>query len=640
MRETMPFSPDDIEDPSDLNRIPEDQLQEFADACRTRLVESVSESGGHFGASLGVTELTVALHYLFNSPEDKLIWDVGHQGYIHKMLTGRNDDLETIRTKDGLAPFLKREESEHDIFNAGHASTSISAAVGIAEAFEQQGRDNEVIPIIGDGAMTAGMAYEALNNAGWLESDIIVVLNDNGMSIARNVGAITEYFNRLIHLPAYRNFKDEIKRVLGSIPRLGESALDLAESVERSLKNLVFPKIMFEELDFNYFGPVDGHDMDRLLNQFRQVKKHDGPRFVHVLTEKGHGYEPAEQDEKYAGHSTSPFVIETGETKESEKSDLPKWSGWASQTLTDLAVHREELHSITAAMRKGTQTVRFKEEHPERFHDVGIAEQHSVTFAAGLATQGEAPVVSIYSTFLQRAFDQVVHDVCLMDLPVRFIIDRASIVGGDGDTHQGIHDMVYLRSLPNIVLGAPKNEYMMQHYVKTIADYDEGPIGIRIPRLYVESDDPLHLEDLETIPIGKGVREREGSDVALIAIGTMVPVALKAARELQSRGISAEVINARWVKPLDRDLIAESVSKTDAFVTVEEGRTNGGFGSAVLELLADEGILRPGKNLGIPRGIVNHGDRSIYLEEFGLTPGGITETAVNVLTNREESPSR
>lgn len=636
----MKLTTDQIKDPSDLNAIPEENLQDFADACRERLVESVSESGGHFGASLGVTELTVALHYLFDSPRDKLVWDVGHQGYVHKMLTGRNDRLESIRTKEGLAPFLKRKESEHDTFNAGHASTSISASVGIAEAFKHQNRDDEVIAIIGDGAMTAGMAYEGLNNAGWLDSDLIVVLNDNGMSIARNVGAITEYFNRLIHLPAYRSFKDEVKRILGAIPNLGESALDLAESAERSLKNLVFPRIMFEELGFSYFGPVDGHNMDRLLDQFRQVKQEKGPRFVHVLTEKGHGYKPAEEDEKYAGHSTSPFIIETGETKASASSRLPKWSAWASQTLTDLAHHHDDIHSITAAMRKGTQTVRFKDAHPNRFHDVGIAEQHSVTFAAGLATQGRAPVVSIYSTFLQRAFDQVIHDVCLMDLPVRFIIDRSGIVGGDGDTHQGIHDMVYLRSLPNIVLGAPKNEYVMQNYVKTIVDYSEGPIAFRIPRLRVQSDDPLAIEDLQSIPIGKGCRERKGSDVALLAVGTMVPVAEQAAEKLDSEGISAEVINARWVKPLDRKLITKAVSRTEAFVTIEEGRSSGGFGSAILELLSNEGILRPSKLLGVPRGIVNHGDRSLYLEEFGLTPDGVAESARNVLTQSDQTTTR
>jgi 1-deoxy-D-xylulose-5-phosphate synthase len=635
----MQYTPEDIDDPSDMKQIPEEQLQDFAEACRRRLLESVSESGGHLGASLGVTELTVALHYLFNSPRDKLIWDVGHQAYVHKMLTGRNDRLETIRTKGGLAPFLKRQESEHDIFNAGHASTSISAGVGIAEALRKQGRDDEVLAIIGDGAMTAGLAYEALNNAGWLDSDLIVVLNDNGMSIARNVGAMTEYFNRLIHLPTYRSFKDEIKRLLGSFPSLGESALDLAERAERSLKNLVFPKIMFEEMGFSYFGPVDGHDMDRLVDQFQQVRQHDGPRFVHVLTEKGHGYEPAENDEQYAGHATSPFVIATGEAKDSDGKDLPKWSGWASQTLTDLAHHHKDLHTITAAMRKGTQTVRFEEEHPDRFHDVGIAEQHAVTFAGGLATQGEAPVVSIYSTFLQRAFDQVVHDVCLMDLPVRFIIDRAGIVGGDGDTHQGIHDMVYLRSLPNLVLGAPKNEYVMQNYVKTIVDYEEGPIAFRMPRKYVQNDDPKALEDLESIPIGKGAREREGEDVSLVAIGTMVPVAVRAARQLEDQGISAEVINARWVKPLDRELITESAAKTEAVVTIEEGRDNGGFGSAILELLSEENILRPTKLLGVPRGIVNHGDRSEYLEEFGLTPGGVAEAARNVLSDREETTS-
>ncbi|MFB6344346.1 MAG: 1-deoxy-D-xylulose-5-phosphate synthase, partial [bacterium] len=489
----MTFEYYGVNSPEDLKGLPEDELQDFASACRKRLIESVSESGGHFGASLGVTELTVILHYLFESPGDKIVWDVGHQGYIHKMLTGRNDDLETIRTKGGLAPFLKREESRHDIFNAGHASTSVSASVGIAEALKHQQTSDEVIAVIGDGAMTAGMAYEGLNNAGWLESDLIVVLNDNGMSIARNVGAITEYFNRLIHLPAYRQFKDEIKRVLGAIPKLGESALDLAEKAERSVKNLVFPRIMFEELGFSYFGPVDGHDTDRLLKQFSQVKQEDGPRFVHVLTEKGHGYEPAEQDEKYAGHSTSPFVIETGEAKESESADYPKWSAWASQTLTDLAHHNKRLHSITAAMRKGTQTVRFEQEHPDRFYDVGIAEQHAVTFAGGLATQGEAPVATIYSTFLQRAFDQVVHDVCLMDLPVRFIIDRAGIVGGDGETHQGIHDMVYLRSLPNIVVGAPADEYAMQNFLKTAVEYGEHPFAFRMPRARVDRDDPNSL---------------------------------------------------------------------------------------------------------------------------------------------------
>lgn len=636
----MSFATYNVDSPRDLKSLPENQLEEFAEACRERLIESVSESGGHFGASLGVTELTVVLHYLFESPDDKIVWDVGHQGYVHKMLTGRNDRLETIRTKDGLAPFLKREESEHDIFNAGHASTSISASVGIAEALKHQGEDDDVIAVIGDGAMTAGMAYEGLNNAGWLESDIIVVLNDNGMSIARNVGAITEYFNRLIHLPAYRQFKDEIKRVLGSIPKLGKSALDLAESAERSIKNLVFPRIMFEELGFSYFGPVDGHDPERLLDQFRQVKQEEGPRFVHVLTEKGHGYEPAEQDEKYAGHSTSPFVIETGETKESATTDYPKWSAWASQTLTDLAHHNRDVHSITAAMRKGTQTVRFEEEHPDRFYDVGIAEQHAVTFAGGLASQGEAPVAHIYSTFLQRAFDQVVHDVCLMDLPVRFIIDRAGIVGGDGDTHQGIHDMVYLRSLPNIVLGAPKNEYTMQHFVKTLVDYEESPIAMRIPRMRVNSHDRPSIDELESIPIGKGVREREGSDVALMAVGTMVPVALEAAERLEEDGISAEVINARWVKPLDRELLAEAAARTEALVTIEEGRETGGFGSAVLELLSEEGILRPTKLMGVSRGVVNHGDRSLYLEEFGLTPGGIAEAARSVLNQREQKTPR
>jgi 1-deoxy-D-xylulose-5-phosphate synthase len=637
----MSLTPNDISSPDDLKDIPEDDLPEFAGACRQRLIESVSESGGHFGASLGVVELTIALLYLFDSPDDKLIWDVGHQGYIHKMLTGRNDRLETIRQVGGLAPFLKRDESEHDTFNAGHASTSISAGVGIAEAFKHQGIDQDVISIIGDGAITAGMAYEALNHGGWEESNLIVVLNDNGMSIARNVGAINRYFDRLVHLPAYERLKDETKRWLDMIPeQYGDTARGVAQKVEKSIKDLVFPKIMFEEFGFDYYGPVDGHDMDSLLDEFRSVKRSEGPRFVHVLTEKGHGYEPAENDDQYAGHATSPFDIETGEAKTNGAPKPPKWSKWSGKTLTELGKENEKIHAITAAMRKGTQTVQFHEEIPERFYDVGIAEQHAVTFSGGLATQGEIPVVNIYSTFLQRAFDQVIHDVCLMDLPVRFIMDRAGIVGGDGDTHQGIHDMVYLRSLPNIVLGAPENEHVMQHFINTIVEYDEGPIAMRQPRARVDREDPLPIDDLKELPIGKGILEREGHDVALVAIGPMVQRARQAAEELADEDIDAAVVNARWVKPLDRELIADTVESCEAVVTIEEGMVRGGFGSAVLELMAEEGIQRPVERLGVPRGIVPHGNREHFLEKYGLTTGGISDAARDALKQRDTSTAR
>ncbi|MFB6356075.1 MAG: 1-deoxy-D-xylulose-5-phosphate synthase [bacterium] len=636
----MTITPDEVESPADFRDLPPEELGEFAETCRERLIESVSKSGGHFGASLGVVELTVALHALFDTPDDKLIWDVGHQGYIHKMITGRNDRLETIRQKDGLAPFLKRQESEFDVFNAGHASTSISAGVGIAEAFKHQGRDNEVVSIIGDGAITAGMAYEALNHGGWEESNLIVVLNDNGMSIARNVGAINRYFDRLIHLPAYEQIKDNAKQYLGMIPKYSETALDIAGSLEKSVKDFVFPKIMFEELGFKYFGPVDGHDMSELIDEFKSVKSYDGPRFVHVLTEKGHGYEPAEEDDKYAGHAMSPFNIETGEPKSNGGPTMPKWSKWMGKTLTEFGKKNEKIHAITAAMRKGTQTVQFAEEIPERFYDVGIAEQHAVTFSAGLATQGEIPVSCIYSTFLQRGYDQVVHDVCLMDLPVRFVLDRAGIVGGDGDTHQGIHDMVYMRSLPNIVLGAPVDEYAMQNFIKTAIEYDDHPFAFRFPRARVDRDDPNSLDELETYEVGKGERIREGHDVALIAIGAMVPRARKAAEELSDQGISASVVNARWVKPMDRDLISETINNAEAVVTVEEGRDKGGFGAGVLECMAQRDIQRPSRILGVPRGIVDHGSREEWLEEFGLTPGGIARTARDLLNQRETTATR
>ena len=636
----MSLDPEDIDGPEDVKQIPEEELANFAEACRQRLIESVSESGGHFGASLGVVELTVVLHYLYDSPNDKLIWDVGHQGYIHKMLTGRNDRLESIRQLGGLAPFLKRDESEHDTFNAGHASTSISAGVGIAEALKHQERSNEVVSIIGDGAITAGMAYEALNHGGWEEANLTVILNDNGMSIARNVGAINHYFDRLVHLPAYERLKEETKRILELIPQYGESARGFAEKIEKSIKDLVFPKIMFEELGFDYYGPVDGHDTSSLLEKFRTVRRGEGPRFVHVLTEKGHGYEPAESDQQYAGHATGPFNIDTGEPKTNGAPSRPKWSKWSGKTLTELGKRNEKIHAITAAMRKGTQTVQFHEEIPERFYDVGIAEQHGVTFSAGLATQGEIPVVTIYSTFLQRAFDQVVHDVCLMDLPVRFIMDRAGIVGGDGDTHQGIHDMVYLRSLPNIVLGAPTDEHDMQHFINTLIHYDQGPIAMRIPRARVSQPEPLPVDELEEYTIGQGVLEREGKDVCLLAIGPMVPLARKAAGQLEGDGIEASVVNARWVKPLDRDLITRQIQQTRAVVTIEEGMINGGFGSAILELMADENLQRPVERLGVPTGMVLHGTRDHFLEEYGLTPDGIASSARQVLPDRETAPSR
>lgn len=623
---------DDIESPADLKEIPESELEEFADSCREKLIESVSKSGGHFGPNLGAVELTVALHYIFDSPRDKLVWDVGHQGYIHKMLTGRADKLNTIRKSGGISGFLKRSESEHDIFNAGHASTSISAAAGIATALADQ-EDSEVVSIIGDGSLTGGMAYEGLNNAGGDELDMVVVLNDNGMAIAESVGAITEYFDRLIHLPAYEQMKQEVKQILDRGPeKLGKKAIALAQRFELSLKNLVIPRVMFEELGFRYYGPVDGHNVDRLLSEFRQVKDNDGPRFVHVLTEKGHGYEPAAEDH-YASHAVKPFNIDSGQQQEESS---PKWSRRVGQTLRDLGDSHPDLQVITAAMRKGTQSVLFEEEYPERFHDVGIAEQHAVTFAGGLATQGKKPAVCIYSSFLQRAYDQVFHDVCLMDLPVKFFIDRASIVGGDGETHQGIFDLVYLRGLPEMVVGAPSTDREVQNFVKTALEYDEHPIAVRYPRATVETTSALDTGDLEHRPPGEGERLREGTDVSIVALGPMVERARAAAEQLAGGGIEADVINARWVSPLDRELLVDSIEKTAGVITVEEGLVEGGFGSAVLELMSRENLSSPTQLLGVEDGAVPHGNREEYLQQYGLTHENIAKSARQLLAGSEE----
>ncbi|MGM0380354.1 MAG: 1-deoxy-D-xylulose-5-phosphate synthase [bacterium] len=625
---------DKINSPDDLKEIEEGKLPEVARDCRQRLIEVVARSGGHFGPNLGVVELTVALHYIFNSPRDKIIWDVGHQGYVHKMLTGRNDRLESIRQKGGLSGFLKRSESQHDIFNAGHASTSISAATGVAEALAGKDEDGEVLAVIGDGSLTGGMSFEGLNNAGGEESDLIVVLNDNGMAIAENVGAINEYFDRLIHLPAYEQVKNEIERILDAIPQFGKSALGLARRVERSVKNLVIPQLMFEELGFKYFGPVDGHDTGKLLREFERIKQYDGPRFVHVITEKGHGYKPAEED-TYASHATVPFDIETGQPVEEQEDPAAKWSQRVGQTLSKIGDGDEDLITITAAMKKGTGTAIFEKNHPERFYDVGIAEQHAVTFAGGLAAEGKKPAVCIYSTFLQRAYDQVFHDVCLMELPVKFFLDRAGIVGGDGETHQGIFDLSYLRPLPNIVVGAPGSSRELEHFINTAVNYNEGPIAVRYPRARVTEAESLETDDLDRLEIGRGKKIREGKDVALVALGPMVQRAQKAAMLLNERGVDATVINARWAKPLDEELILQAAEQTGAVVTVEEGILDGGFGSAVLELLNGNNKYLPVERMGIPEGIVSHGQREEYLEEFDLTGQGIARRARGLVEGSE-----
>ncbi len=630
----MVVSVENIKSPADIKELTVEQLTELANSCREKLIESVSETGGHFGPNLGVVELTVALHYVFDSPVDRLIWDVGHQAYIHKMLTGRANKLTTIRKSGGLSGFLKKAESEHDIFNAGHASTSISAASGVAAAKQNFPDIGQVVAIIGDGALTGGMAYEGLNNAGGERLDMTVVLNDNGMAIAENVGAITEYFDRLIHLPAYEQMKSEVKKILDRGPkRLGRKATALARRFEMSLKNLVIPRLMFEEFGFRYFGPVDGHDIPKLVAEFEKVKEYEGPRFVHVLTEKGHGYAPATEDQ-YANHAVRPFDIETGKPRETNR--LPKWSRRVGQTLCSIGDQDDKVMVISAAMKKGTGTVPFAERFPQRFFDVGIAEQHAVTFAGGLASEGSKPFVCIYSSFLQRAYDQIFHDVCLMNLPVKFLLDRAGIVGGDGETHQGIFDLSYLRALPNMVIGAPATDRLLQSYIKTAAGYDQHPIAIRFPRATVSQEDASDFADLEILTPGEGKLVRQGSDLSIFAVGPILQEALKAAEQLAEEGIEVEVIDPRWVKPLDEKLLLQSVKKTGRLITLEEGISSGGFGGAVLELLSRHNIRVNSRVCGVDGGIVPHGERSEYLQKFGLTAEGIIETTRQVLTAAED----
>ena len=604
---------DSINSPADLRKLPESKLIPLAKELREFLLYSVARSGGHFAASLGAMELTIALHYIFNTPDDRLVWDVGHQAYVHKILTGRKDRLHTIRQWQGLAPFPKRDESEYDTFGVGHSSTSISAALGMAIAARQTGSKRKTVAIIGDGGLTAGMAFEALNHAGDLGINLLVILNDNNMSISPNVGALSNRFAQLLSGKIYTTMKKGSKKVLSKMP----NAWELARRAEEHVKGLIMPGTLFEEFGFNYIGPIDGHDLPTLLTTIRNINKLDGPQFLHIITRKGKGYAPAEEDPvKY--HGVTPFdpvkgIVSSGKTGVKK----PTFSDVFGEWVCDMAAKDKHLVAITPAMREGSGLVRFEKEYPDRYFDVAIAEQHSVAVAAGMACDGLKPVVAIYSTFLQRGYDQLVHDVVVQNLPVLFAIDRAGVVGADGPTHNGSFDISFMRCLPNMVIMAPADENECRQMLYTGFLLNQ-PAAVRYPRgtgMGVEVK-----KVMAALPIGKAEIRRVGKGIAILSFGVMLEPALQAAEEL-----NATVVNMRFVKPIDEAMILEMAATHDLLVTIEENVVQGGAGSAVNEVLAAHGITHPIINYGLPDRLIQHGTREDMLKDAKLDKAGLLE---------------
>ncbi|HBG92580.1 MAG: 1-deoxy-D-xylulose-5-phosphate synthase [Nitrospirae bacterium RIFOXYB2_FULL_43_5] len=608
-----------IKSPDDLKALPVEELNKLSEELREIIVERVSINGGHLASNLGTIELTLALHYVFNSPVDKIVWDVGHQSYTHKLITGRYEKFETIRKYKGISGFPKIDESVHDAFGTGHSSTSISAALGIIEARDKKNETFKVLAVIGDGAMTSGLAFEGLNHAGHLKKDLIVVLNDNEMSISKNVGALSAYLNRILTGDLYQRFKKQTKSFLEGIPKVGGQVTKIAQKAEETLKGLFLPGILFEELGINYVGPIDGHDIKLLIETFRNIKNSTEPTLVHVITKKGKGYEFSEKD-PCIFHGVGPFEIETGSSV--SDTNAISYSEIFGSALTGLAAEDKRVIAISAAMREGTGLECFEKKYPDRFYDVGIAEPHAVTFAAGLAVQGLRPVVAIYSTFLQRGYDEIIHDVCLQNLPVVFAIDRAGIVGEDGPTHQGVFDISYLRHIPNLTVMAPKNDLELKAMLELALKHN-GPSAIRYPRGKVSRKSEVGSQKSE-VEIGMAEVLKEGSDAALIAIGNVVHPALAAAERLEKDGIKASVINARFIKPLDKKLFLKIASKTKRIITVEENMIAGGFGSAVLEYLNSMDIPDIKiKLLGIPDEFVEQGSQAILRKKYGIDEEGI-----------------
>ncbi len=619
---------DRVNIPADFRGFTVPELKGLSNDVREFLIEVISRTGGHLGAGLGAVELSVALHYVFNTPYDKLVWDVGHQAYPHKILTGRKDRLHTIRQYNGLSGFLKRSESEYDTFGAGHASTAISAAVGMVAARETSGKKYKVVAIVGDGSMTGGMVYEGMNNAGFMKKDMIVVLNDNNMSIAPNVWAISNYFTELIADPRYNRFKKNVYDLTGKLDQWGDRIRRATARLEEGIKVIITPGMLFEALGFRYFGPINGHNMAQLVRIFQEVKDLSGPILVHAITQKGKGYRPAELDEQRL-HGVTPFDKVTGVSPK-KAIGPPAYTKVFGTAVVDLARQTPNLVAMTAAMPDGTGLDQLQREMPERFYDVGIAEQHGVTFAAGLATQGAIPIVAIYSSFLQRAFDQIIHDVALQHLHVIFALDRAGVVGADGPTHHGVFDLSYLRPIPGMVIMAPKDESELRDMLYTAVKHTGGPVAIRYPRgngLGV----PLK-PDFALLPVGKGEILRTGKDVAILAIGDMVAPSLQAATALAHEGIECEVVNMRFVKPLDGALLEDVLARFKTIITVENNSVLGGFGGAVSEFVAAAG--HAGTRLtthGIPDRFVDHGSPAELADELGLDGPGIAAVVRSVL---------
>lgn len=627
---------DQIEFPADVRKLQSQQLTDLADELRRDMIYNVSRTGGHLGAGLGVVELTTAIHYVFNTPEDKLIWDVGHQCYPHKILTGRRSKMHTIRKGDGLAGFTKRKESEYDPFGAGHSSTSISAALGMAVARDLRSGAENVIAVIGDGAMSAGMAYEAMNNAGALKSRLIVILNDNDMSIAPPVGAMSAYLARLLSSSSYLNLRDFAKNIVKKFPRPISSTAKKAEEYARGMAT---GGTLFEELGFYYVGPVDGHNMDHLLPVLENVRDATGgPILIHVVTKKGKGYSHAEKAaDKY--HGVSTFDVGTGAQNKSP-SNAPSYTSVFAKALINEARKDDKIIAINAAMPSGTGLDKFAEEFPDRCFDVGIAEQHAVTFAAGLACEGFKPFATIYSTFLQRAYDQVVHDVAVQNLPVRFAIDRAGLVGADGPTHAGSFDVTYLASLPNMVVMAAADEAELTHMIATAAGHDSGPSAVRYPR--GEGTGVEVPKDGIALEIGKGRIVREGKQIAILSLGTRLEQSLKAADEFAAKGYSCTVADARFAKPLDLEMIRKLALDHDILLTIEEGSI-GGFGSHVLDFLSNEGLMEQGlkvRTLHLPDIFIDQNSPDKMYEQAGLMAVDIVKAGLSALGHNDVKPSQ
>ncbi|MEW9669624.1 1-deoxy-D-xylulose-5-phosphate synthase [Ammoniphilus sp. 3BR4] len=622
----------EINSPDKLKNLSISEMEELAEEIRQFLIEKLSKTGGHLASNLGVVELTLALHYVFNSPIDKFIWDVGHQSYVHKILTGRIDRFDTLRKYKGLSGFPKRNESVHDVWETGHSSTSLSAAMGMAIARDLKKENHEVVAIIGDGALTGGMALEALNHIGHEKKKLITILNDNEMSIAPNVGALHNHLGKLRTDSHYRKAKEELESLLRKIPAVGGKLAKTAERVKDSLKYLLVSGIFFEELGITYLGPIDGHNLPELLECLKQAAHTEGPVLVHVVTKKGKGYAPAEAD-SHTWHGVSPYKIESGEMM--KKPGPPSYPSVFANTVIKIAERDPHVVAITPAMPGGSGLTKFADRFPDRFFDVGIAEQHAVTMAAGLATQGVKPICAIYSTFLQRGYDQLVHDVARQKLNVFFAVDRAGFVGEDGETHHGLYDIGFMRSQPNMVIMMPSNENEFQHMIYTATQYNKGPIALRYPRGNGRGV-PMDA-DFQLIPIGKSMVVEEGSHVAILALGNTLELAQEAAILLKEEGIAPMVVDARFVKPLDRDLLLHLAKEGYHIITVEEGAVAGGFGSAVLEFYAAEGyhdmIV---EIMGVPDEYVEHGSVSEQRREIGLTPERIAQKAINLWPRKRQ----